>query len=403
MVVGEKMKNGGIKMTKEMNIYQKLLEVRKGVEYLKREQEGAEYSYVSSGAVLTSVRDKLNEMGLILEPHVVDKKVTIAENTGRILTQLDMLYIWVNVDNPEERVEVPFYAQGVDFHEKGVGKALTYGEKYFILKYFNIPTDDVDPDAYQEKKLKSITTSQANEIYRYCEELATLRGTTKDSFVMEIQRRFSVSSIETIPVSKFKEIRNLMKSWVVQAEQKKVEKEKEREQLKNQQQAQKEKAKKARQKEEEDKKKSQEEQKQTHSQFPNNDTPLNEMEKPQTNPQVETKQTPTATQKSPTETPTPQKQNNSQQEETKDTEGYIEVTVKDVKILPNRGGQFIAVSKEYGQVGPITVYGIETMDFIDQLSPETPVLIQCEKQVRKTSKGKEVELLVLTDLKVVRK
>ncbi|MNP04955.1 ERF superfamily protein [compost metagenome] len=49
-------------------------------------------------------------------------------------------------------IECPWYSQGVDIAgEKGVGKALTYGEKYFILKFFNIPTDKDDPDTFQKK------------------------------------------------------------------------------------------------------------------------------------------------------------------------------------------------------------------------------------------------------------
>ena len=40
----------------------------------------------------------------------------------------------------------------MDDGEKGVGKALTYAEKYFMLKFFNIPTDKDDPDSFQKKR-----------------------------------------------------------------------------------------------------------------------------------------------------------------------------------------------------------------------------------------------------------
>ena len=391
-----------------MNLYKKLLEVRKGVDYLQRSSEGEKFSYVSSGDVLSSVRDKLNEMGIILEPHVVDKKVSIAEKTGRIFTQLDMMFVWVNVDQPEEKVEVPFYSQGVDFQERGVGKALTYAEKYFILKYFNIPTDEVDPDAYQREKLdnKMITTAQANEIYRYCEKLATLRGTTKDSFVMEIKRRFSVASIETIPVSKFKEIRNLMKDWIVQAERKEEKRKKEREVLKKQQQEQKEKEEQAKQqKEEQEKPKKVQQEKHTkkdqHKQKTSSQpqNPPSGGQQSHIQPQTETEQTPSTT-----TTETPKNENESQQNETSKLEelkeqGYVEMTVKDVKIIPHKGGQFIGVNKDLGQVGPITVFNLEEINFIDELPENTPILVKCEKQIRKTSSGKELELLVLNDFK----
>ncbi|MCG7406744.1 ERF family protein [Paenibacillus sp. ACRRX] len=150
-------------MTSEkMNIYQKLLEVRKSVTYLKKEATSNQYKYTGSAQVLASVRDKINEMGLILVPKILDKNLlteTIEfvekekpKKTTTYFTELTLSMTWVNADNPSETVECSWYSQGVDIAgEKGVGKALTYGEKYFILKFFNIPTDNDDPDAFQKK------------------------------------------------------------------------------------------------------------------------------------------------------------------------------------------------------------------------------------------------------------
>ncbi|MCM3701872.1 ERF family protein [Paenibacillus macerans] len=145
-----------------MNIYQKLLEVRKSVSYLKKEAESAQYKYTGSAQVLASVRDKINEMGLILVPKILEKNLLTEtvefiekekpKKTTTYFTELTLSMTWVNVDNPSESIECPWYSQGVDIAgEKGVGKALTYGEKYFILKFFNIPTDKDDPDAFQKK------------------------------------------------------------------------------------------------------------------------------------------------------------------------------------------------------------------------------------------------------------
>lgn len=145
-----------------LNIYQKLLEVRKSVDYLKKEATSSQYKYTGSAQVLASVRDKINEMGLLLVPKIMDKNLmteTIEymdkerpKKTTTYFTELTLLMTWVNAENPSETVECPWYSQGVDIAgEKGVGKALTYGEKYFILKFFNIPTDNDDPDAFQKK------------------------------------------------------------------------------------------------------------------------------------------------------------------------------------------------------------------------------------------------------------
>lgn len=142
-----------------MNIYQKLIEVRKTVPYLQKENRGQQYQYVSSSQTLSAVRAKMDELGLMLVPRVTGHNVrekTEERNGGKVtityFTELDIEFCWVNADKPDETVTCPWYGQGVDIAgEKGVGKALTYAEKYFLLKTFNIATDKDDPDSFQEK------------------------------------------------------------------------------------------------------------------------------------------------------------------------------------------------------------------------------------------------------------
>jgi hypothetical protein len=148
-----------------MNIYQKLIEVRKAVPYLQKENQGAQYNYVSSSQALASLKVKMDDLQILLIPRVTGHKVSESaiesknEKTGDVFkrtttyfTELDMTMTWVNAEDPKETIECPWYGQGVDIAgEKGVGKALTYSEKYFMLKFFNIPTDKDDPDSFQAK------------------------------------------------------------------------------------------------------------------------------------------------------------------------------------------------------------------------------------------------------------
>lgn len=150
----------------QLNIYQKLIEVRKSVPYLQKDTTGPQYQYVGSSQVLASLKAKMDELGLLLIPKVVSHNVTESviefiekygnsekpKRTITYFTELDMVMMWVNAEKPEEVIECPWYGQGVDTAgEKGVGKALTYAEKYFMLKFFNIPTDKDDPDSFQAK------------------------------------------------------------------------------------------------------------------------------------------------------------------------------------------------------------------------------------------------------------
>lgn len=139
----------------KLNIYQKLIEVRKTVEYLQKDNtSGERYNFVSSSQTLGSVRKAMDEQGLLLVPSVIDKETrdhTTQKDNHEYFTILHMEYIWINAEKPEERITCQWTGQGLDHGEKGVGKALTYAEKYFMLKFFNIATDKDDPDNFQKR------------------------------------------------------------------------------------------------------------------------------------------------------------------------------------------------------------------------------------------------------------
>lgn len=153
-----------------MNLGEKLIEIRKVVPYLKKENVGTQYKYVGSSQVLASIKSKMDELNVLLIPEIRDAKVSEkpeekTDDKGNkkmvvtYFTELFMTMTWMDASNPEDKISVPWYGQGVDIAgEKGVGKALTYAEKYFMLKFFNIPTDEDDPDAFQKKH------APANEI-----------------------------------------------------------------------------------------------------------------------------------------------------------------------------------------------------------------------------------------------
>ena len=157
---------------KKLNVHQKLLEVRKGIDYLKKENKNPnqKYLFVSSSQVLIAIRKMLDEYGLMIIPRIIDKEIKILGDEGKalIFTELIITYEVRNVDNPkDDYISIPFYGQGIDFKgEKGVGKALTYAEKYFFLKLFNIPTDIDDPDfGGKENKAEKAPVKKKEPVY----------------------------------------------------------------------------------------------------------------------------------------------------------------------------------------------------------------------------------------------
>ena len=129
---------------------QKLLSIRKQVPCIGKDATNShfKYEYVSSSKILGVLRKLMDKEGILLEPSINSAKVTPGK---QLLTELTMYMTWKDVETGEKFM-YPWYAQGMDQGEKGVGKALTYAEKYFLLKYFNIPTDQDDPDKGQKEE-----------------------------------------------------------------------------------------------------------------------------------------------------------------------------------------------------------------------------------------------------------
>ena len=173
-------------MSDRLNIYQKLLKVKKTVKYLKKDAKGDRFDYVSSSHVLGSIRETMNDEGLLLTPEVIESKVINYRNKTQkesmvFFTELKVKFTWIDTDNPDSKIECPWYGQGMDIEgEKGAGKAFTYAEKYFLLKFFNIPTDKDDPDAFQNNHKSSVETSKEQiEKNELVEEYMKLVGSIK--------------------------------------------------------------------------------------------------------------------------------------------------------------------------------------------------------------------------------
>lgn len=173
------------KKSKPKTLYQKLQTIHASAKYVQKSQRSTQYSYAGSSDVLGQIHELMDQEGVLLIPRVVDTEVNSYLNAKKstvYFTQLKMTMTWVNSDNPEETIECPWYAQGVDTAgEKGVGKALTYGEKYFLLKFFNIATDDMDPDSFQKnveskKQPDPVSNEQSETLTALFKAMATATG-----------------------------------------------------------------------------------------------------------------------------------------------------------------------------------------------------------------------------------
>jgi hypothetical protein len=134
-----------------MNLFQKLLEIQKRVVGLGKDSKSFGYQYVSGSKVLEHIKPLMNEYGIILKQEVLDIDNTRQDYTTKsgskseILTKAIMRFTWIDCSTGEKD-ENMFAANGQNDWEKGLGSALTYAERYFLLKYFHISTDEDDID-----------------------------------------------------------------------------------------------------------------------------------------------------------------------------------------------------------------------------------------------------------------
>jgi hypothetical protein len=127
----------------------KMAEIHKRVSFLKKDQQGFNFKYVASSQVLLSIRDVMDEVGVLLVPSI--ETVEVKDHTNQkgkheYFTQVWFVMEWRNIHDSNDKIIVKWYAQGLDDGEKGPGIAETYAEKMLILKTFNIATDELDPD-----------------------------------------------------------------------------------------------------------------------------------------------------------------------------------------------------------------------------------------------------------------
>lgn len=84
----------------------------------------------------------------ITESDIITSKKTYngeTTETSRFFMRVHTIYRFVNAEKPEEYIDIDTYGDGIDSGDKAPGKAMTYGDKYALLKAYKIITGD-DPD-----------------------------------------------------------------------------------------------------------------------------------------------------------------------------------------------------------------------------------------------------------------
>ena len=160
--------------TKEMNIFQKMEAITNELGFVAKNLNVAvskNNSYKATGEVdvLEAVKPLENKYGVysyaidreIIESDTLTQNTQYGEKTSLFL-RMKVTYRFVNTDNPQDYIETISFAEGIDSGDKASGKAMTYADKYALMKAYKISTGE-DPDQKASEEYKKPTKKVAKD------------------------------------------------------------------------------------------------------------------------------------------------------------------------------------------------------------------------------------------------
>ena len=219
---------------KALNIYERLLLITDEIGIIEKNlnvqiNKTASYKAVSERDVLDNVkpiekkyrvysypvkREVIDRDTLVKETEFTDSRTdnTTITRTNSLFMRIETTYRFVNIDNPSEYVETIVYGDGVDTGDKAPGKAMTYADKYALMKAYKLSTgDDPDKEASPEKGYRKV-----REVSQPTQETTTATATPKQVAILlqaykgknleKLLAKYNISKIEEMPLEKASEL-----------------------------------------------------------------------------------------------------------------------------------------------------------------------------------------------------
>jgi hypothetical protein len=168
------------KGSKKQGIWNKLLDIQKAfATFAQSEDSGkkardgqSEYKYTPGWLIIESLRKKMDALGLMLLPQfsVVDTRLIdypvyklingkpMAFEKKEMYVTVNANFTWLDTDSGETAGPFNVCAAGANGTDKGMVSAISFAERYFLLKFFHITTREnvEEPDAVDSDALPGI-------------------------------------------------------------------------------------------------------------------------------------------------------------------------------------------------------------------------------------------------------
>lgn len=182
-----------------LNIYQRVNEVRKKIDYVKKDKMvdtgKGKYAAVTHDAVTAMVRQHMVEFGVVMVPTLLSSELMAPDNIEAKQRRYVAKYQFdfVNIDDPQDRIPVVIEAHGMDNSDKAPGKAISYASKYAMLKLFSIETGEDEEG--RNPAPETISAEQVTQLLDLGKEV----GADMAAF----RKRIRVEHIEDLPAAMF--------------------------------------------------------------------------------------------------------------------------------------------------------------------------------------------------------
>lgn len=196
-----------------MNIYQKLAAITAEMAIVAKNLnvdtgKGKSYKAVSERDILDNVKPMEEKHGVYSYPvareTVESEQLETETQYGTkttFYTRIKTVYRFVNVDDPTDFIETVTFSVGLDSGDKGDGKAMTYGDKYALMKAYKISTGD-DPDAQASVDTNYTTVSRKTLL----DQIYSLDITRKE-LDQTIQSKYPDKDADTLPIENLRNLK----------------------------------------------------------------------------------------------------------------------------------------------------------------------------------------------------
>lgn len=183
----------------QLNIYQRINAVQKeGIIYLKKGSAG-QGTGVLYDDLISKLAPLLAKHGIVV---VTDKATTFEARLtakGNYIYQAEYKVSYINMDNPDDRIENLVEAHAQDNGDKATGKATTYATKISMLKLFGIESGDNEESREEQQDFIYVNADQIAQLHK----MLCLPSGHYNEVGAKIATAFRIGAFEKIKASKF--------------------------------------------------------------------------------------------------------------------------------------------------------------------------------------------------------